>query len=116
FRSDLMLFQDSLRLFRIENKFINPENMSKIVSDNLSKLESQKMDIEYRLKVIKWFEDYIDETKDIRMLSAILLEGEMQSLSSVIASIKALEMQRENLSMSNTNEHPRMIRLDNKAN
>ncbi len=116
FRNDLMLFQDSLRLFRIENKFINPENMSKIVSDNLSKLESQKMDIEYRLKVIKWFEDYIDETKDIRMLSAILLEGEMQSLSSVISSIKELEFQRENLSMSNTREHPRMIRLDNKAN
>lgn len=116
FRNELSTFQDSIRLFMIQNQFSDPENALRNANDNIVKLEAEKNEILFKIKMLNWFRSYLDNLKDLRLLSTGLLENEFSGYSEYISRLKKLETEKDELLQKVTSEHPKIILINKEAN
>ncbi len=116
FRNELSAFQDSIRLFMIENQFSDPENALRNANENVLKLEAEKNEILFKIKMLNWFKEYLDNLKDLRLLSTGLLENEFSGYSEYIQRLKKLESEKEELLQKVTVEHPKIQLINKEAN
>jgi capsular exopolysaccharide synthesis family protein len=116
FRNELSAFQDSIRLFMIENQFSDPENALKNANVGIAELEAEKNEILFKLKMLDWFKKYLDNLKDLRLLSTGLLENEFAGYSEYLNRLKKLESEKEELLQKVTAEHPKIILINKESN
>lgn len=116
FRNELSTFQDSIRLFMIQNQFSDPENALRNANENIVKLEAEKNEILFKIKMLNWFRSYLDNLKDLRLLSTGLLENEFSGYSEYISRLKKLETEKDELLQKVTSEHPKIILINKEAN
>ena len=109
FRTELTNFQDSIRLFMIQNQFSDPENAINNANKTIADLESEKNEILFKLKMLDWFKKYLENLKDLRLLSTGLLEDEFSGYTEYLSRLKALEKEKEELLQKVTLEHPKLI-------
>lgn len=116
FRVELSMFQDSIKLFMIENQFSDPENTLNNINKNLAELEKEKSEIQFKIKILNWFRNYLETLKDLRLLSTGIIENELSGYAQFIADLKRLEKDKDELLQKVTVEHPKVKMLNKELN
>jgi tyrosine-protein kinase Etk/Wzc len=113
FKRDYNELQDSLKNFRIKNQYIDPESQLARLLTKMFELEDQKNELTLQMKIHKWISNYIDSVKDVRLLSAGLVESNLSGSAGSITDLKSIQNSQEELMLGYTEEHPR-IKLNNR--
>jgi len=108
FSRDYNALQDTLKEFRIRNQYIDPGSQLARLMEKIYQLEDIKSDLNLQVKIYKWISDYIDSVKDIRLLSAGIVEENMGESASSIGDLKEKQSVQEELLLGYTPEHPRI--------
>lgn len=108
FKNELILYQDSIREFRLKNNFISPEREANNIFERLSYLEEQKEKLSYDLNIIDWYVSYIDELSNLRLISPGLLEEQLSSSIKYVELLLELEKEKESVLRKATSEHPKV--------
>jgi tyrosine-protein kinase Etk/Wzc len=100
--------QDSVRLFRLQNKYIDPQSQIARLSSKLIGLDEQLLELALQGKILNWFSNYIDSVKDIRLLTPGIAEGEAGASNTYIGSIKTMQQNLDEMLINYTPEHPKV--------
>lgn len=106
FDDDLKSYSDTLKQFRLEKSFLDPEEEMKSITMNLRGLEQQKAQLLTDIKLIKWFDNYLGNLSNIESVSSSLLAGELSIAGSYVNEIKEMEKQKELMLMNVSPSHP----------
>lgn len=100
--------QDSIRLFRLQNRYVEPQQEIDRLSSKILGIEEQLQELALQEKIIKWFIAYLDSVKDVRLLTPGLTEGEATMSNYYINSIKSMQLALDEMLINYTPEHPRV--------
>jgi capsular exopolysaccharide synthesis family protein len=100
--------QDSVRLFRLQNRFVDPQRQIEKLSQKLAMLDEIILQQALERKLLNMFISYLDTVKDIRLLSTGVAEGEAASINSYISSLKSTQQKIDEMLINYTPEHPKV--------
>lgn len=112
FSKQLSDFQDSLKQFRLENNYLDPQSEIANLVGKVNDLETQKTKLNLDTKMVDWFYDYVEKLKDLRMVSSGLGSDELGDYNTLIQKLRDLEDQRSNMLLKVTPEHPKVKLID----
>ncbi|MDZ4844318.1 MAG: polysaccharide biosynthesis tyrosine autokinase [Chitinophagales bacterium] len=112
FSDDLREYSDSLKQFRLDKSFLDPEQEMQSLTSNLRGLEQQKLQYLLEIKLINWFSNYMSNLTDIESVSVGLLGTELGVVSQYVANIKGMERDKEELLMNVSPNHPGVKLID----
>ncbi len=112
FSDDLAKYNDTLKQFRLDKHFLDPEEEMKELTSSLRGLEEQKLQFLLQIKLINWFNNYLGNLTDIESVSAGLLGGELGGVNSYVDEIKTMERDKQILLMNVSPNHPEVKQME----
>lgn len=106
FNEEIKAYSDTLKQYRLEKKFLDPEQEMSSLIQSLRSLEQSKLQYMLDLRVIDWFNKYIGNLTDLEVISSGLLGGELTTINQYIGSIKNLNQQKQNYLLNVSPDHP----------
>ena len=114
FTKELSDFQDSLKQFRLQNNYLNPDQEISSLVGKVNGLEEQKAKLTLDSKMVNWFYDYVEKLKDLRMISSGLGKEDLGNYEDLISQLRLLEDQKADMLLKVTNDHPKIKLMDEK--
>jgi len=106
FNDEITAYSDTLKQYRLEKKFLDPEQEMASLIQSLRNIEQQRLNYMFDLKVIDWFNNYIGNLTELETISSGLLGSELSAINGYISTIKSLDQQKENYLLNVSPDHP----------
>ncbi len=105
-------YSDTLRQYRLEKKFLDPQQEMSGLIQNLRQIEQSKLQYMFDLKVIDWFNSYVGNLTDLESISSGLLGSELSFINQYISNIKNLGLQKEDFLLNVSPDHPKIKMIE----
>ena len=115
FSDDMVAYQDTLKKYRMEKNFIDPEQEMQGLIQSLRSIESEKSQYLVDLKIIEWFFNYVGNLTDLQNISSGIFSDDVPVVSGYISSIKSLVEEKEAMLLNVSAEHPNVKMIDDKV-
>ncbi len=104
--NQLLKSEGQLEKYKTENGFVDLPTMSSIAQEDISRIENEISKIEIKQGVLKYLNDYIRNGNDVKYLAPAYVEVTEPILQTLIASLSALQADREKALKVTTADNP----------
>lgn len=112
FNEEVKAYSDTLKQYRLEKKFMDPQQEMSSLIQSLRTIEQQKSQYMFDIKVIEWFTNYLGNLTELEGISSGLMGGELSNINGYINTIKNLQQQKENMLLNVSPDHPNVKMLE----
>lgn len=113
FSIELNELQDSLKKMQIENHFLDPQQQLQNLQQRMGGLEQTKQGLEFDMRLVNWFYDYVEGVKDLKVISSGMGD-QLGDYQEYIKELRDLEDERSKLLLKVTPDHPEVLIIDEK--
>jgi hypothetical protein len=92
--NDFNVFQDSVKLMRIQSGFIQPSSNINPILGKIDEIDKKLIELEYANKSLGLLKNYVNTKNGMSYISNVLLDGEIARFSPEINQIAAKEREK----------------------
>ncbi|TVR76812.1 MAG: polysaccharide biosynthesis tyrosine autokinase [Chitinophagaceae bacterium] len=112
FSDDLAQFQDTIKKFRIENRYLNPTDEVQMVMGRLNRVENMMLELSFNLQAIEWLENYISGQEDLSSIPKGINIANLEQYTHYLEAISDLEKEKNALLLNVKSNHPQVLLIE----